>query len=137
MRPQIEARGVSYERQVGAADVRVRADATKVQQVLLNLLSNAAKFTEAGGRVRLGCTPAATTVACWVEDTGRGIPAEKLESVFEPFVRVEGSALQHVEGTGLGLAISRELARGMTGDLRVESEVGKGSTFTLALLRSG
>ena len=72
-----------------------------------------------------------------IEDTGRGIPADKLESVFEPFVRVEGEPSQRVEGTGLGLAISRDLARGMAGDLRVESELGKGSTFTLVLPRGG
>ncbi len=72
-------------------------------------------------------------VAIHVHDTGVGIPADKLEAIFEPFVQVRADLTRPHEGTGLGLAISRDLARGMGGDLAVESEVGAGSTFTLVL----
>jgi signal transduction histidine kinase len=70
-----------------------------------------------------------------VNDTGVGIPADKLEAVFEPFVQVRSELTRTTEGTGLGLAISRDLARGMGGDLRVTSELGVGSTFELVLRR--
>jgi signal transduction histidine kinase len=71
-----------------------------------------------------------------VSDTGRGIAAEKQESVFEPFVQVDTRLTRTQEGIGLGLAISRDLARGMHGDLKVESQIGRGSTFTLSLPRA-
>ncbi len=114
--------------------VRVRADRERLVQILTNLLGNAAKFTPAGGHVELVCTtpPDTPTLALLqVTDTGPGIPWEKLESIFEPFVQLECTASE--QGTGLGLAISRDLARGMGGDLRVTSVVGVGTTFTLAL----
>jgi signal transduction histidine kinase len=113
----------------------VRADSEKARQILLNLLSNAVKFTERGlVRVEVS-TAGAEHVAVRVRDTGVGIPAERIEEVFSPFVQIgRGLASTH-EGTGLGLAISRDLARGMGGDLTAESEVGVGSTFTLRLRR--
>jgi signal transduction histidine kinase len=106
-------------------------------QVLLNLVANAVKFTPTGGRVTLLAEalpgPAGGRVALRVVDTGVGVAPEKLAAVFEPFVQVDSGYARQQEGTGLGLAISRELARGMGGDLTAESEVGAGSTFTLAL----
>jgi signal transduction histidine kinase len=108
------------------------ADATTVQQIVLNLLSNAIKFTERGGRVSLECSPEPDTVAVHVRDTGIGIPADKLEVIFEPFIRI-GSKSNLATGTGLGLSISRRLAAAMAGSLSVASEPGKGSTFTLRL----
>jgi len=116
----------------------VIADPDKLQQVLLNLLSNAVKFTPAGGRVIIHAAPVVgdeTRLAIEVRDTGVGIPEDRLDAVFEPFVQV-GRALNNPgEGTGLGLAISRDLARGMGGELNVESAVGKGSVFRLVLAR--
>jgi YD repeat-containing protein len=106
-----------------------------VEQVVLNLLSNAVKFTEPGGRIELAWTADDARVSITVRDTGRGIPAEKLPAVFEPFVQVDPTLTRSNEGTGLGLAISRDLARAMHGDLSVESRVGEGSTFTLTLPR--
>jgi signal transduction histidine kinase/PAS domain-containing protein len=121
---------------VGRSARYVLADVDKLQQILLNLLSNAVKFTPHGGRVAvevLERTDERGRVLLRVVDTGVGIPADKLEAIFEPFVQI-GRALNNPgEGTGLGLAISRDLARGMGGDLTVESTPGAGSTFTLAL----
>jgi signal transduction histidine kinase len=103
---------------------------------VLNLLSNAVKFTPEGGRIRIAIAedgPNHATVR--ISDTGVGIPADKLDAVFEPFVQVHSDFTRRVEGTGLGLAISRDLARGMGGDLRATSELGVGSTFELVLRR--
>ena len=115
------------------------ADAERVRQIVLNLLSNAVKFTRAGGCVVLGCEViTGGPMKITVRDTGRGIPPDKLDAVFEPFIQV-GRALTPGEhaGVGLGLAISRELARRMAGDLTVESVHGEGSTFTLTLPAGG
>ncbi|HEV7704901.1 MAG TPA: ATP-binding protein [Gemmatimonadaceae bacterium] len=110
------------------------ADLEKVQQIVLNLLSNAIKFTDAGGRVTLECLAATDhSIVVRVHDTGRGIPPDQLDRVFQPFVQIDAKLTRASEGTGLGLAISRELARGMGGELVAESEVGVGSTFTLTL----
>ena len=111
-----------------------RVDAEKLQQILLNLFSNAIKFTDAGGRVTSRCMRLDDSrIAIEVTDTGRGIPADQLERVFEPFVQIDTKLTRAGEGTGLGLSISRELARGMGGELTVRSALGAGSTFTLTL----
>jgi signal transduction histidine kinase len=120
---------------------RVWADREKLGQIFLNLLSNAIKFTPSGGHVVVsfatredGSGP--TEMAFFqVADTGIGIPHEKLDAIFEPFVQVRTSYARAIGGTGLGLAISRDLARGMGGDLRVRSDEGRGSTFTVTLRR--
>ena len=114
----------------------MRADAEKLQQVVLNLLTNAVKFTEPGGGIALGCTRGIGTVAITVSDTGPGIAAGQLERIFEPFVQVDARLTRTHQGVGLGLAISRELARGMGGELTVESTPGVGSRFTLRLPRA-
>jgi signal transduction histidine kinase/PAS domain-containing protein len=111
----------------------VRADRERAGQVLVNLLSNALKFTPPGGRVALRLTDDAAWVRLLVEDTGVGIPAAQHERIFEPFVQVGGGLTRAGEGAGLGLAISRELARAMGGDVTVESAPGVGSTFALVL----
>jgi signal transduction histidine kinase len=104
-----------------------------MEQVILNLCSNALKFTAPGGRVELACERRDGLVAVLVSDTGAGIPPDQAERIFEPFVQLGRDLTSRHEGTGLGLAISRDLARGMGGDLTVRSEVGRGSTFTLTL----
>ncbi|MDF1502742.1 GAF domain-containing protein [Roseisolibacter sp. H3M3-2] len=134
--PQVRAKGLACAFVAPPPTLRVRADREKVQQVVLNLLSNAVKFTEAGGRVTLaaaGGDTADAPVRMTVTDTGIGIPADKLEAVFAPFVQVDSAYTRARGGTGLGLAISRELARGMGGDLTAESRAGEGSTFTFLL----
>ncbi|MFL5382844.1 MAG: PAS domain S-box protein [Longimicrobiaceae bacterium] len=110
------------------------ADAPRVEQIILNLCTNAIKFTDAGGRVEVSCEARGNEMlAIIVIDTGVGIPKDETDRIFEPFVQLgRGLTSQH-EGAGLGLAISRDLARGMGGDLEAASELGKGSTFTLTL----
>jgi PAS domain S-box-containing protein len=133
--PQMAAKGLTCAVDV-APDAVARADRDKLQQILINLLTNAMKFTPPGGRVTVDSArrPGLMDVLFLrVRDTGIGIPAEKLESIFEPFVQVDVSHARRAEGTGLGLAISRDLARGMGGDLRARSVPGQGSTFTLVL----
>ncbi len=130
---QLEARGLRYASRVDDALV-VWADEEKLRQILLNLLSNAAKFTEAGGAITVDAArDDAGAVLLSVTDTGVGIPAEKLGAIFDPFVQAHRDLTRPTEGTGLGLAISRDLARGMSGDLTVVSAEGAGSTFTVRL----
>ena len=107
-------------------------DPDRLRQVLVNLLANAVKFTPAGGRVFFSCARQGARVELVIRDTGIGIPADRLQSIFEPFVQIEDPASASHQGTGLGLAISRDLVRGMGGRLTVESELGKGSTFTVS-----
>jgi len=130
---QMLAAGLTYETAV-APELVARADREKIQQILINLLTNALKFTPSGGRLTVtGRRDGDGCVALDVADSGIGIAADKLESVFEPFVQVDVSHTRRREGSGLGLAISRDLARGMGGDLRARSELGRGSTFSLVL----
>jgi signal transduction histidine kinase len=136
--PQLREIGIACEVHIPPA-ASARADREKLEQILLNLLSNAAKFTSRGGRiiVDVPTREAEDMAEGWtflrVSDTGIGIPPEKQSAIFEPFVQVHRRLTSPTEGTGLGLAISRDLARGMGGDLRVRSEEGKGARFTLAL----
>jgi signal transduction histidine kinase len=134
--PQVTVKGLRYSQRGCGGALTVRADAEKLQQVLLNLLTNAIKFTDAGGEIELVCDDQGAWVELCVRDTGRGISADQLERVFEPFVQVDRH-LTHVsqQGVGLGLAISHDLMRGMGGDLRVTSELGKGSMFVARLPR--
>jgi signal transduction histidine kinase len=131
--PQMRARGLTYTFDGCAEPLAARADYEKLQQVVLNLLTNAIKFTEPGGEVRVSCAGNERMVAITVTDTGIGISPEKLPTIFEPFVQVDQRHTRSHEGVGLGLAISRDLARGMGGDLIAASTVGRGSTFTLRL----
>ena len=134
--PQLRARGIDYEWAPGDEDAVVRADPDKTRQVLVNLLSNAVKFTDAGGRIVSRVTQHDSVVLISVTDTGIGVPPEKLEAIFEPFVQLDRELTVGHDGTGLGLAISRDLARAMGGDITVRSVVGRGSTFTLVLPRA-
>jgi signal transduction histidine kinase len=119
------------------AGVSAEGDPDRVQQILLNLLSNAFKFTPVGGIIRMKCRASTDHVEISVEDSGRGIPEEKLGTIFEPYGQVDPKTDQALKGTGLGLSISRDLARAMGGELTVQSKFGEGSTFTLRLKRVG
>ncbi|HEY6827370.1 MAG TPA: GAF domain-containing protein [Gemmatimonadaceae bacterium] len=132
--PQLRSKQLSLVVEPVEPTLQVRADPEKLRQILLNLLSNAIKFTPAGGRIRvLADSHTARRVTITVEDTGIGIAADHLEWIFEPFVQIGRALHAPIEGSGLGLAISRDLARGMNGDLTVESTVGVGSAFRLTL----
>ncbi len=137
---RIEQAGLTYERQQCTSDTKVVADPDRLQQILLNLLTNAVKFTPKGGRVTVSCTTTRECVLINVTDTGKGIPPDHLEQIFDAFVQVPGSTSAGAgiqRGFGLGLAISRSLARKMDGDLTVVSTLGQGSTFTISLKSPG
>jgi signal transduction histidine kinase len=134
---RFEEAGIAYERKTPPSDVHVRADPDRLQQILLNLLTNAIKFTEAGGTVTTEVEVGDGVARLHVRDTGVGIPDEEQTHVFDPFVQTgdpEGDPPS--TGVGLGLAISRDLVEAMDGTLTVESEVGVGSVFTVSLPRS-
>ncbi len=133
--PQLEAKEIVYEYECRDEPIVAYADSTKVQQILLNLLSNAIKFTGRGGRVKLDCLAESNGIAVHVRDTGCGIPADQLETIFQPFVQIKAKGTI-ANGTGLGLSISRRLAEAMGGSLTASSELGRGSTFTLLLKRA-
>ncbi|HEX9109372.1 MAG TPA: GAF domain-containing sensor histidine kinase, partial [Longimicrobiales bacterium] len=138
--PQASSSNIALVREPCPGDLAVRADEHRLVQVLMNLVNNAAKFTPAGGTIRILASAEGETVRLSVTDTGIGIPSDKLESIFEPFVQVQaplrtsGDGLAH--GLGLGLAISRELARAMGGDVTARGEHGVGSVFTFDLPRA-
>ncbi len=123
---RIDARPESFERLI------VRADRTRLKQVLINLLSNAVKYNRDSGRIDVVCQPGAATVRLGISDTGLGIAAADISRLFKPFERL-GAGMASPDGTGLGLALSKRLAELMGGQLAVESQVGVGSTFWLEL----
>jgi signal transduction histidine kinase len=115
-------------------NVSVTADAERFQQVLLNLITNAIKFTPSGGSIGVSCGTEGGTVRIQVQDTGVGIRPADIDRVFEPFVQIDSHLTTATQqGVGLGLSISRELARAMRGDLTLQSVEGIGSIFTLTL----
>ena len=131
--PQVRASGLHYTATTTDPALVVWGDREKMQQVLINLVSNAIKFTPAGGRIDVKCEPSGENVTIRISDTGKGIPHEKLVEIFDPFVQVDPKFTRPQDGVGLGLAISRDLAVGMGGDLVAESQEGVGSVFTLTL----
>ena len=129
---QLEPKDLEYNYRCDDSAVVAHADAAKLQQIVLNLLANAIKFTPFGGSITLECESDDDAVAIRVIDTGIGIPGDKIDMVFQPFVQIrERNALSN--GTGLGLAISRTLANAMGGSLTATSNLGEGSIFTLRL----
>jgi PAS domain S-box-containing protein len=134
--PALRSKGLQYHFEPCGPDALAYADPHKVEQIMVNLLSNAAKFTDSG-RVDVRCLTHDDVVEIEVRDTGRGIAPTMRECIFEPFVQVDQELTHTAEGTGLGLAISRQLAREMGGDVTVDSELGTGSRFRLRLPRAG
>ncbi|HMG12333.1 MAG TPA: ATP-binding protein [Gemmatimonadaceae bacterium] len=131
---QAKAKGLTLEVNRSANDMFVAGDAERFQQILVNLITNAIKFTPSGGSITVTCDDESGLVRVRVIDTGVGIAKADIDRVFEPFVQIDRhltSATQ--QGVGLGLSISRELARAMKGDLTLQSTEGVGSTFTLTL----
>jgi signal transduction histidine kinase len=132
--PQAKARDVDLS--IEAIDPRliVRADPERLRQVLLNLFSNAVKFTASRGRVQVRCRADEHHAYIEVADTGEGIPDDARDRIFEPFVRVKSQS--GAAGTGLGLAIARDLARAMNGDVTLAETGSHGSRFVVRLDRS-
>ncbi len=133
--PLITQRGLAFNGTKCGDGMIIRADREKAIQVLVNLFSNAIKFTPRGGTLVVDCTEEGDVLHLRVCDTGIGIAADKLEAIFEPFIQVKGAAPSTEAGVGLGLSISRRLARDMQGDLTVESTLGEGARFSLTLPR--
>ncbi|MFN2636088.1 MAG: ATP-binding protein [Gemmatimonadaceae bacterium] len=131
--PQIAKKTIIYTHHEGDPSATVFADREKLQQIVVNLLANAMKFTAPGGTVDLDWKIEEQNLLVRVRDTGPGIPDDKIEEIFEPFVQLRAPGALPVGGTGLGLPISRDLARAMGGDVRVTSAMGIGSVFTLSL----
>ena len=136
VRPLAEANGNRLEVECAANVGTIRLDATRVRQALLNLASNAAKFTERG-LVTIAASRSAVAsgevVTLRVSDTGIGLTPEQIARLFQDFTQADASTTRKYGGTGLGLAISRRFCRMMGGDIMVESEPGRGSTFTIQL----
>ena len=132
MRPMVEDKGLKLELESETCDIH--ADAKRIQQVLINLISNASKFTDEG-KISVKVKQTEDKVSFSVEDSGIGIPEDQLLKVFEAFHQVDNSSGRKYGGTGLGLAISRDIAKAHGGDLMATSVQGKGSTFTLTLPR--
>ena len=133
--PQLEKRQLNYEYLCCDPKYTAYTDPDRLQQILLNLLSNAIKFTPPGGKVTVRCGITGDRMKVRVTDTGIGIPRDKLDQIFEPFVQLARGQTADVVGTGLGLSISRDLARAMGAELTVKSKVDVGSTFILSLPR--
>jgi PAS domain S-box-containing protein len=132
---RLEEAGLTYSRDECPPELEAQADRDRLQQILLNLLTNAIKFTPSGGSIRIQSELVGERVLIHVRDTGCGIPDDKIGQIFDPFVQVDRDRVESSQrGVGLGLAISRDLARAMGGDLTVQSTIGEGSVFTLALL---
>ena len=131
---QAKAKGLTLTITPCVGEVVVAADPERFQQILLNLITNATKFTMSGGHIGVTCEGHAGVVRIRVTDSGVGIREVDMERVFEPFVQIDRHLTTATQqGVGLGLSISRELARAMRGDLTLESTEGIGTTFTLTL----
>ncbi len=133
--PLAQRRGIHMTFPVFDGPFSVRADRTRIKQVLINLLSNAIKYNEVGGSVVVECSTTTTDghVRVTVTDTGAGLPPEKLAQLFQPFNRL-GQEANTEEGTGIGLVVSKRLVELMDGAIGVESTVGTGSVFWIELL---
>lgn len=128
-----ESRNISFQWQLTEPIPNVVGDEEKIETILINLISNALKFTPSGGNVKVFAQFQDDKFLFKVEDTGRGIPANKLEHIFDRFYQVEASDSSHAEGTGIGLALVKEYVELMRGIIHVQSIPGKGTVFTVTL----
>lgn len=134
VRPQLEAKGISIRIEVAPDLPLVRADPEQIGRVLSNLLSNALRHTDRGGRIQVSAVRRDAQVAFSVADTGHGIPPEYLPRIFDRFIRVPEAPSG---GAGLGLAISKRIVETHRGQIVVQSRVGHGTTFTFTLPVTG
>ena len=129
----LEAKGIEYRCELADPSLAVVGDADRIHQVMINLVTNAMRAMPDGGHIVVACSLSGEDVHLDVEDTGVGIPADRMEAIFVPFVQVGRALNQPREGAGLGLSISRGLVEAMGGTLTVVSTPGVGSTFTVSL----
>jgi signal transduction histidine kinase len=132
MKPLADRKQLALEMEIAPDAGTILGDSRRVEQVLINLMSNAIKFTDRG-QVRIECQRSGSAVVIRVRDTGIGIQKEDLDKLFRPFSQVDTGLTRQYEGTGLGLSISKKLVDLMGGTITVESEQGTGSTFTITL----
>jgi len=132
-RPTIEERGIRFTTQISDALPTIQADGTRLLRVLDNLLTNACDFTDSGGAIELEAEVSRSEITIRVIDTGQGMEEEELTRIFDRYYRGDSSRTRQSNGTGLGLAICRAVAQSHGGELRAESVVGKGTTFSLSL----
>jgi signal transduction histidine kinase len=130
---QLRGKRLRYRCEGCSEDIVAFADPARLEEVLFHLLANSIRFTPVGGEITVSLEEPGDMARIRVRDTGVGIPRERLEAVFEPFVQAKTGLTRPASGAGLGLTLSREYARGMGGDLTVESAEGVGTTFTLFL----
>jgi two-component system sensor histidine kinase ChiS len=136
VRPLLGRKNITLVNEIRPGSMIAACDETRVQQILLNLVGNAVKFT-GSGRVSVGAfINGRGDIRVTVADTGIGIPSDKLDEIFEPFFQLDGSASRKYCGSGLGLAITKKLVELHGGRLRVQSELGKGSVFSFTLRKS-
>lgn len=136
LKPQADGKSAQLKIEIGKKLPSVYGDREKVEQILTNLVGNAIKFTPEGGEISVSAQPSprgGNKLAISVRDSGIGISEDQQEKIFEKFHQVEGSLHRSVSGTGLGLAITKGLVEAHHGEIWVESEIGKGSTFTFTL----
>ncbi|MDX1376724.1 MAG: ATP-binding protein, partial [Burkholderiales bacterium] len=137
VKERAQRHGVALDCEIGAGIDQIRADERKFKQVLLNLLSNAVKFTPEGGSVKVRATRNGEWLEVAVRDTGAGIAPEDQSAVFEEFKQVGNDHARRAEGTGLGLPLTKRIVELHGGQMRLESALGKGSTFSFTLPLAG
>jgi signal transduction histidine kinase len=133
VRERAQRHGIRLELEVGAGLGEFQADERKFKQIVVNLLSNAVKFTPDGGKVDVAARNLGNKIQIAVRDTGIGIAPEDHAAVFEEFKQVGRDYTRKAEGTGLGLALTKRFVELHGGEIRLESALGKGSTFTFTL----
>jgi NtrC-family two-component system sensor histidine kinase KinB len=135
LKAQVEEKGVDLLLELPQDLPPVRADATKVSWVLTNLISNALRYADRGGHIRVSAEQLAPYVHLYVSDDGPGIPFEEQSRIFDKFVQIKSD--KALGGTGLGLTICKEIVRAHGGTIWVDSTPGEGSTFTFTLPTGG
>jgi cell cycle sensor histidine kinase DivJ len=133
MRLQADKKGIALEARIAADAGEINADRRAVQQILINLASNAIKFTPEGGSVTIGAKRIGSRLHFWVSDTGIGIAEDDLSSLGKPFMQIQNDYTRRFEGTGLGLALVKGLVALHDGTMSIESAPGQGTTVTIGL----
>jgi signal transduction histidine kinase len=130
--PMAGKKGLELKTEITPPSIMISTDRRRVEQILLNLLNNAVKFTD-GGQVKLECRTTDGWLVTSISDTGIGIKAKDMQTLFKPFRQIDTGLTRQYEGTGLGLSICKRLVEIMGGEIKAESEAGKGSVFTFTL----